>query len=926
MKGMRTLALVLAAVSIVASAAAQTVNSPQATLLLDGASPTAPFVRSPGSPLRFAVRGAPFQPVLLAEGPPASLSFPQFGGTLSCQPALFRLNASDPVFPGYAESFLAATGEALVEFPFAPPAGAASVVFQALVGDPLNTIGGFTLTAPVTVTVAAAPPPPSSSPLLVRGPYLEQTGPASTLLTVKLDQALPVDVDVGPDGTTWTATFASTVAAIEHTIAVVGLAPATSYRYRVRTGATVLADGPGFRFRTAPVPGSTAPFRFVAWGDSGTGNAAQIQLSQQMADLDPAPDFSLILGDIIYPAGEDALYDQNFFLPYKSMLASMSIWPTYGNHDAATAGGAAYFANFHLPATSPGGERYYSFDWGDAHFVCLDTQTSLAASNPMFAWLAADLAATTRTWRIVFFHHPPYTGGTHSDHLAVQSTIVPLLDAAGVDLVLSGHSHVLERSYLLAGHAVVQNDAHDYDKSAAPTGAGAVYAVAGAGGQVGPLTTNPNHPLMAFQLGGVLGNLVVEIEGQNLRGYFLDDLAAPHDHFSITKGADTTPPIAASARSDAGPGAAVVVFDEPVLAGVLAGGAEDPAHYLLDGATPALSAALDPDLRTVRVVFPNVPFGVPHQILVQGVADRATPPNVMAATTLPYRDEPWRKVVLPGGHWDVFQGSTAPPPGFADRDFDDSTWIHAHAPIGYGGGLFPIGGPGYVLSAMSGGYAAFYARAEFRVDEPAAVASLRLEAKFDDGFVAYLNGVEIARRGVPLGQDHTTLALNHPPAAWERFHLPGARGLLVAGKNVLTFEIHNQALTSSDAFFDGALSLRGADAGPGLRLTAGDVVPAEHGVFADFAVGDPLDLMAEGGPAAAFEPVRLVVGIDAAPEAGWHAAVLPFSTFVVAVCDASGTATFGFGPAPAALTGFVVPVQALTADASSPVAILRIIP
>ena len=923
---MRVPALLMVGVSLAASAAAQTVNVPEATLLLDGVAPTAPFVRSPGAPLRFVVRGAPFNGVLLGEGPPASIPYPQFGGTLSCLPSQFRLNASDPAFPGFAESFLAATGEALVEFPFAPPAGAVSVVFQALVGDPLNTVGGFTLTAPVTVTVGTAASPPSPSSILVRGPYLEQTGPVSSLLTVRLDQALSVDVDVGPDGISWPSTVTSVAAAIEHTIPLVGLLPASAYRYRVRTGATVLADGPGFRFRTAPLPGSSAPFRFVAWGDSGTGNAAQIRLSQQMADLEPTPDFALILGDIVYPAGEAALYDQNFFLPYKSMLASMSIWPAYGNHDDATAGGAAYFANFHLPATSPGGERYYSFDWGDAHFVCLDTQTSLAASNPMFAWLAADLAATTRTWRIVFFHHPPYTGGTHSDHAAVQATIVPLLDAAGVDLVLSGHSHVLERSYLLANHSVVQNHAHDYDKSAAPTGAGAVYAVAGAGGQVGALTTNPNHPLMAFQLGGVLGELVVEIEGQNLRGYFLDDLSVPHDHFSITKGADTTPPIAAAARSDAGPGAAIVVFDEPVQAGASAGGAEDPARYLLDGVLPATSATLDADLRTVRIVFPSISFGVPHQILVQGVADRALPPNLMSATTLPYRDEPWRRIVLPGGHWNLFEGVTAPPIGFADRDFDDSGWIHAHAPVGFGGGFFPIGGPGHVLPAMLGGYATFYARAEFWIDDPDAVGSVRLEANFDDGFVAYLNGVELARRGVPLGQDHTTLALNHPPAAWERFPLPGARRFLVSGRNVLTFEIHNQSLTSSDAYFDGALSIRGQDAGPGLRLTAGAVVPENHGVTADFAVGDALEISVDGGPASALAPVRLVLGFDALPGAGWHAAVLPFASFAVAVCDATGSAAFDFGPAPAALIGFTVLMQALTADASSAVAVVRIVP
>jgi hypothetical protein len=724
-----------------------------AELLLDGAAPSAPVARLPGAALRLAVRGAPGAAVVLFSGPDLLPPQPLFGGSLAVVPQAIHLNAFDPLHPRFGESRLTTTGEALFEMRFAPSALGAALSFQAAVED-LGSPFGFSLT-PVRRVLAVAPPPPppppAATPRIVRGPYLEQTGSISTLVSVRLDQAGPLSVEIGPDGVVWNAVFAAAAPALDHTVLVNGLAAGTAYRYRLLSGATILAEGPGLSFKTAPPPGSTAPFRFLAWGDCGTGNSAQIRLSERMEELRPRPDFMLVLGDIIYPNGEAALYDQNFFLPYAGLLASMPVWPAYGNHDAATLGGAGYFDAFHLPTTSPGGERYYSFDWGDAHFVCLDTQTSLAASNPMFPWLVADLASTTKTWRIVFFHHPPYSGGTHPDQLSVQATIVPLLDQAGVDLVLCGHSHVMERSFLLAGHAIVQSDPHDYDKSAAPTSAGAVYAVAGSGGQIGDLLFNPNHPLMAFQLGGKLGDLVVEIEGPNLRGYFLDDAGNPHDRFSITKGPDAIAPFPAAVRSGVAARSATVVFDEPVQAGAGPGGAEDPSRYVLDGVVPAVAATLGPDRRTVDVRFPVVPTGVAHTVAVGAVADLATPPNLSTPTALDYVDEPWRRAVLPGSSWHLYAAVAPPPTNFAERDFDDSTWPHAATPIGYGGGLFPVGAPGTALPGMAGNYAAFYARADFFVDDPAEIESVRFEARFDDGFVAYLNGVEIARRGVPLG-------------------------------------------------------------------------------------------------------------------------------------------------------------------------------
>jgi len=75
----------------------------------------------------------------------------------------------------------------------------------------------------------------------------------------------------------------------------------------------------------------------------------------------------------------------------------------------------------------------------------------------MWNWLQCDLAASTSEWLIAYWHHPPYTKGSHDSDVdpelvEMRENFLPLLEAAGVDLVLCGHSHAYERSALIDGH------------------------------------------------------------------------------------------------------------------------------------------------------------------------------------------------------------------------------------------------------------------------------------------------------------------------------------------------------------------------------------------------------------------------------------------------------------------------------------------
>jgi hypothetical protein len=117
-----------------------------------------------------------------------------------------------------------------------------------------------------------------------------------------------------------------------------------------------------------------------------------------------------------------------------------------------------YYDAYVLPTAAEAGgiasgtEAYYAFDYGNVNFIVLDSyETSRSTTGAMARWLEADLAATTQDWIIAFFHHGPFTKGTHDsdteiEHIQMRENLLPILEAGGVDAVLSGHSHIYERT------------------------------------------------------------------------------------------------------------------------------------------------------------------------------------------------------------------------------------------------------------------------------------------------------------------------------------------------------------------------------------------------------------------------------------------------------------------------------------------------
>jgi hypothetical protein len=267
------------------------------------------------------------------------------------------------------------------------------------------------------------------------------------------------------------------------------------------------------------------------------------------------PNFILHAGDIAYQDGTDAEFTNNHFAIYQNILRQTPLWPTLGNHEAASVntslGLGPYYEAHVLPTNGGAGgvpsgtESYYSFDYANAHFIVLDSMdSSRAPGSAMLTWLQDDLSGTAQEWVIALFHHPPYTKGTHDSDNPVDSggrmvdmreTVLPILEAGGVDLVLGGHSHNYERSYPLSGaygygaspsfatpdfgtllsNGNILDTGNGNPSSGGAYQNGTVYVVSGHGGKSvgGP----GGHPVMFFSE-AQFGSVLLEVNGSTLTG------------------------------------------------------------------------------------------------------------------------------------------------------------------------------------------------------------------------------------------------------------------------------------------------------------------------------------------------------------------------------------------------------------------------
>lgn len=320
---------------------------------------------------------------------------------------------------------------------------------------------------------------------LVRYPYLQNVGKdRATILWTTLEEGsgfveYAADRSYSQSATAQSRRFGTTETGLrfayyQHQADLTGLRAGTEYFYRVMVDGQDLTPGVEQRFRTAG-PG---PFTFLVFGDSGDGSAEQLQVARLMV-REPA---ALVLhtGDLVYPSGTFELFQRRYFDIYSELMRRVPLFPCPGIHEYFSNSAAAYVAvhwppSDGVPASDRG--RYYSFDWGNVHFISLDTNSPLAdavrGTGAMLEWLENDLRKTRQFWRVVYFHHTPYPNATHEGDpvtALARDRIVPILERYDVQLVLSGHEHNYQQTRTIRNGQAVE------------PGAGILYITSGGGG------------------------------------------------------------------------------------------------------------------------------------------------------------------------------------------------------------------------------------------------------------------------------------------------------------------------------------------------------------------------------------------------------------------------------------------------------------
>lgn len=435
---------------------------------------------------------------------------------------------------------------------------------------------------------------------VTRGPYLQSGTSNSVIVKWRTSMATDTKVNYGIALGSLNSTVSDATMTTEHEIEITGLAPNTVYYYELAdTGGVYLPESSEMYIKTAPSIGTDQFVRAWILGDAGTeGNGTYPGQQKAVRDAyynyvdETGPtgiitnpnqtDMILFLGDNAYNDGTDIQYQKAVFEVYQDMLKKSVSWSCLGNHDGYTADSNSqtgpYYDIFTFPkagevgGTASGTEAYYSFDYANIHFVILDSyETDRSVGAPMYNWTINDLANTTQDWIVVLFHHPPYTKGSHNSDsetelVQMRQNFLPILEAGGTDLVLSGHSHSYERSYFLKGHYGLsgtfnsttmtkgangdlsgRDDTADgaYSKTDVDT-EGAVYITAGSSGKAtgatfsgDPYNATGRHLAMYYSAQS-LGSTILEIEddgsgGQNMKIKYLRETGAIDDYFTINK-------------------------------------------------------------------------------------------------------------------------------------------------------------------------------------------------------------------------------------------------------------------------------------------------------------------------------------------------------------------------------------------------------
>ena len=243
---------------------------------------------------------------------------------------------------------------------------------------------------------------------------------------------------------------------------------------------------------TAPVkltlPNKDSSVRFVVIGDTGTGTEKQLEVAQMMLRYRQVYpfEFVLMMGDNMYGSDKAVDYKTKFENIYKPLLdQKVKFYASLGNHDDSN---QRFYEFFNME-----GQEYYHFKKGNVSFYALNSNYM---DKKQIDWLNEKLAADTATWKIAFFHHPPYSsGGKHGSDTKLRQVVEPIFVKHGVNVVFSGHEHFYERIKPQQG---IQ------------------YFISGAGGKLREGDVKDTSPLTAKAFDHDMSFMLIEVNGSQM--------------------------------------------------------------------------------------------------------------------------------------------------------------------------------------------------------------------------------------------------------------------------------------------------------------------------------------------------------------------------------------------------------------------------
>eukprot|EP00743_Colponemidia_sp_Colp-15_P003277 GILK01003539.1.p1 GENE.GILK01003539.1~~GILK01003539.1.p1 ORF type:complete len:603 (+),score=98.53 GILK01003539.1:41-1849(+) len=341
-----------------------------------------------------------------------------------------------------------------------------------------------------------------------------------------------------------------------HTAIMDNLLPSTTYFYRV---GDAFGTSEVFSFVAPKVIDKNSNVRMVAYGDMGKG---EIDLTQQLGwapnnppalntsirverELDKQLDLVLHIGDISYAVGYAAVWDM-FFAQVQHIASRVPYMVATGNHEADYPHTDSFFntddsngecnvpymARFFMPVpvTQQQREPWYSFNYGNIHFIVSSTEHDFRPESPQYRFVAADLAAVDRSktaWVIFSGHRPMYIDSTWSQGEGADQPVAQLLRDSyerlfmeyEVDLALFGHHHSYQRTCAVYNHTCIST-ATKSNGYKAP-----VYLVIGMAGASHSDNLYPVTP-QEFEVVNVkeYGYITIETSATVLRTQFLSDV------------------------------------------------------------------------------------------------------------------------------------------------------------------------------------------------------------------------------------------------------------------------------------------------------------------------------------------------------------------------------------------------------------------